>query len=172
MHTINNSFLSCCLFSTLWVFVCVSSPFIPFTSCWGLFFLWYFMTILWCVLVFYSISSFRFFVHGIFIQVLEKLCFVVNLRMCHNFCLLRCFIAAAHILYISTCMVRHQQLNNFPLFKHSLPEVCVSSLSLFSFRSMHIHHSLLVYVSYHIMDWCRCTLHHTKKRKNYTQYLR
>lgn len=73
-----------------------------------------------------------FFVHGIFIQVLEKLCFVVNLRMCHNFCLLRCFIAAAHILYISTCMVRHQQLNNFPLFKHSLPEVCVFSLSLSS----------------------------------------
>lgn len=113
MHTINNSFLSCAC-EWMSIFVCVS-PFIPFTSCWG-FFLWYFMTALWCVLVFpflvschavffsfvVAAAAFLFFRrHRIFIQF-EKLCFVVNLRMCHNFCLLR--FMAAHWICVSVCV--------------------------------------------------------------------
>lgn len=59
--------------------------------CWCFHFLFHVMPFFFGLVV--AAAVFLFFCrHRIFIQF-EKLCFVVNLRMCHNFCLLR-FIAA------------------------------------------------------------------------------
>lgn len=134
--------------------------FFPFFFCalaLRVFSFWYFMTILWCVGV--RLFQFSYAVdceivclfHRIFIRF-EKLCFVVNLRMCHNFSTFIDFMATHCASYAST--------NNWTIFHFSSMYLkCV--FFLYSILLLCTYVCLSVFlVAYHIVDRCRCTLQH------------
>lgn len=148
MHSMNNSFLPFFSFTSSFHLFFFHSTFFPLTH-WGFFFLifydhfqmcWCSYHPLFCVVIFF----FFYFIEYSFGS--KKLCFVVDLRMCHNFSLLD--FMAQHI----ALLMQVQTIEQFSTF-----QAYTWIAFLLHFVSLSFSFTI---ISYHIVDRCRCTLHH------------